>query len=464
VADSGHDHLFISQGTGTAGSIVVTDFSGTVVATITGQDGVQGIALSPDGATLYAALASASAVTAISTSTLKETARYSLGNSAYAPFSVAVQSGRVWVSYDTGTPGQEPEIGAIDPAAANPAFVPQAAALGPAWIGGPPELAADPDDSGVLVAAEPGSSSSPGASFDTTTVPASVRAEVTALGGTGTQCENEIDVAVAPGGAEGVTACGAPYEHVRYDTQTLNVLGAYPSSPYPVAIAIATGTGVVAAGNESGEVGTYTYTVSYAGDISTAPAKATFKVAVALNQAALEIGGPAVVTFGRNVAITGTLSLGTGTPAAGTHITVVRTESGSKASKKFLLGTKPGGSFSLTDPAPAKGHYTYTASYGGDTYRVYHHTGHLNASVTVTPNKHGQCVDLLVQQYSGGLWFFNSLFGCFKLNSSSKLATYLTLLKAGGARYRMSAEYLRSAADKTNLSTSGSWFYFKVVK
>lgn len=109
------------------------------------------------------------------------------------------------------------------------------------------------------------------------------------------------------------------------------------------------------------------------------------------------------------------------------------------------------------------GYFTST-KISGVTYRVYHHTGHLNASVAVTPDKHGQCVDLLVQQFSGGIWFPNSLFGCFKLNGSSKISTYLTLFKAAGARYRMSAEYMRSAADKTNLSTDGSWFYFKVVK
>lgn len=63
VADTAHGHLFISQGTFADGqasysddSILVTNLSGAVVATIPGRDGVEGMALSPDGSTLYAAL------------------------------------------------------------------------------------------------------------------------------------------------------------------------------------------------------------------------------------------------------------------------------------------------------------------------------------------------------------------------------------------------------------------------
>ncbi len=825
VVDSVHDHLFISQGSGTAGSILVTDFSGAVVAMIPGQDGVQGMALSPDGATLYAALASDGAVSAISTSTLQEITSYPLGDPSYVPVSVAVQSGQVWVSYNTGAPGQA-AIGAIDPAAADPVFVPQATA-GPSW-GGAPLLASDPGDSGVLVAVGPGQPAT-GVSFDTTTVPAPVLAQAATLGGAGASCENPNDLAVVPGGAEVITACDAPYEQVRYSTATLTPIGAYLTNPYPDAIAIAAGTGTVAAGigilepriyvfapdgatplnvfepgadfvlaprglaqsadgselfaviqdtttsayslavfddpaktqstlalsgpssaiaddtltlngtltlsggvalpagatvnvtrtapdntvtalppaqpgpgggftvtddpaevgtytytasyagdtgiaratgsftvtvalntsaltlngppsaivdagltikgilalgngaapppgttvtvartdpgnvttplppaplapgggftvtDRPAKAGTYTYTVSYSGDVNTTPSQATIKVTEALNRAALKIGGPAVVTFGRNVAITGRLSLSAGTPRAGTPVTVVRTESGSKATKRFALRTRAAGGFALTDPAPAKGHYTYTASYGGDAattsarvalavtvarttpsmalttsaadyvygtritvratlgatfadrtvsiyarpagqgwkllktgrvsaagvltagyqvtrstafravfagdvhnapaavsrevgawvkvsmsnsgyfksttingvvYRVYHHTGHLNAAVAVTPDKHGQCIDLEVQQYDTGgrVWFANQTFGCFGLNGSSTVSTYLTLLGASGFEFRMRADYVHSATDTANLSTDGAWFYFEVVK
>ncbi len=151
VVDSAHGHVFISQGSSSLNEIVVTNLAGQDVTTITGQDGVRGIALSPDRGTLYAALGSSHAVTAIDTSTLQQTASYPLGD-ANTPQDVAVQSGKVWVSYDTGTVGSA-AIGDIDLSATTPAFETQAAMGG--WYSAP-GLAADPDDTGVLVAAEPG--------------------------------------------------------------------------------------------------------------------------------------------------------------------------------------------------------------------------------------------------------------------------------------------------------------------
>src|SRR5579872_4167100 len=56
AVDSAHGHIFISQGSSGQNGILVTDLTGQVVTTITGQTGVMGIALSPDGSTLYAAL------------------------------------------------------------------------------------------------------------------------------------------------------------------------------------------------------------------------------------------------------------------------------------------------------------------------------------------------------------------------------------------------------------------------
>jgi hypothetical protein len=52
-----------------------------------------GMTLSPDRTTLYTALASGHAVTAISTATLRETASYPTGS--ISPYDVAVQGGTV---------------------------------------------------------------------------------------------------------------------------------------------------------------------------------------------------------------------------------------------------------------------------------------------------------------------------------------------------------------------------------
>ena len=152
AVDSVHDHLFFSQGSSAQNGILVTDFSGNTVTTITGQTGVMGIALSPDGSTLYAALSGAHEVTAISTATLQQTAAYPLGD-ANTPFNVAVQSGKLWVSYDTGTAGQSGDrrlrpVGG-QPRPGDPGR--------DGRLGSAPMIAADPSDTGnVLVAIEPG--------------------------------------------------------------------------------------------------------------------------------------------------------------------------------------------------------------------------------------------------------------------------------------------------------------------
>ena len=86
VVDAAHGHIFISQGSSSQDGILVTDLSGQVVTTITGQPGVVGIALSPDGSTLYAAVSTA--VDAISTSTLTQTASYPVP-AGDSPFNVA---------------------------------------------------------------------------------------------------------------------------------------------------------------------------------------------------------------------------------------------------------------------------------------------------------------------------------------------------------------------------------------
>src|SRR5690349_21676086 len=103
VLDPAHQHIFISGG-GSSSSILVTDYSGQTVATIPNEPGAYGLALSGDGSTVYAALSGSGAISAISTSTLAETARYSTGPN---PAFVAYTSGKIWFSYFPPTPGAQ---------------------------------------------------------------------------------------------------------------------------------------------------------------------------------------------------------------------------------------------------------------------------------------------------------------------------------------------------------------------
>ncbi len=94
AVDAGHGRLFVSGGD----LVVVTDLDGHIVKTIDGEKGASGLALSADGATLYAALNGAGAIAAISTAKLKETARYKVGS--FCPRDLALAQGRIWFSHE----------------------------------------------------------------------------------------------------------------------------------------------------------------------------------------------------------------------------------------------------------------------------------------------------------------------------------------------------------------------------
>ncbi|MFJ5305378.1 YncE family protein [Streptomyces sp. NPDC088350] len=175
LVDTAHQHLFFSQGAGSA-DIVVTDLAGNPVTTLTGEQGATGLALSPDGGTLYAALADGDAVAAIDTATLTESARYPTGTGS-APVSVAAAGGKVWYGYTADGGGG---IGAVDPAAADPAPTPQP---GMASWAVAPVLAAG---GGVLAAEEPQQDLSHVATFDVSSGTATAKADTDVYGGTAT--------------------------------------------------------------------------------------------------------------------------------------------------------------------------------------------------------------------------------------------------------------------------------------
>ncbi len=619
VVDSAHGHIFISQGSSSLNEIIVTNLAGQEVTTITGQDGVMGIALSPDGGTLYAALSSNHAVTAIDTTTLQQTASYPLGD-ANIPLDVAVQSGKVWVSYDTGTVGAS-TIGDIDLSAVTPAFETQAAMGG--WYSAP-ELAGDPQGTGVLVAVEPGESPAAAASYNVTVDPATVLAQSASLT---PQCDNEGDLAVVPGGSGFILACGAPYAHYRYSTADLSEQGSYASTNYPDAVAI-DAAGDVAAGTgdnpyspdlyiykQGGDTALNTFSLDASGanllprGLAWAPdgsqlfavlqnSDSTYSLQVidgpTLIQPSLSLTGPATAYINKPVTLKGALAVSSGPqPPAGTPITIVRSAAGGGAVQDFTANTAADGSFTLTDTPPALGQYTYTASYSGTatiapatvaktvtvtlirasltlttgpttrtyeptvhltahlgttnsnrsvsiyaetfgsttktllktgkvnskgeltvshktphsttfsvvfsgdadyaartvthavrvrakvsesqsgyygsnrvgrtTYRLYHRTDLLHVHATVAPNKRGQCVEFEVQEYFQGAWQANVATPCVKLSSASKASAPFRLTQADiGYHYRVRADYIRNGTDTSNLSSDSAWQYLIV--
>jgi hypothetical protein len=525
VVDSAENYVFLSEGlsstaladgTDPGGGIVVTNLDGGYVTTLDAGDGVEGLALSSGGGTLYAAIAAKGqgAVFAIDVSTVTATnptqTDYPLGTSDQ-PYSLAVQSGDLWVSYDAGSVAGAGGVGEIDLTAASPAFAP-VPAMG-TWHSAP-DLAADPSDQNVLVAAQPGIDPAEAATLDTATDTAMASQTDLGSGGSGTECSTEDQIAVVPGGTQFIAGCESPETAELYGTgagglaspvhgyanagtdapdavaisaggtvavgylesQTVDIYqpdgtllnalslpatgylanaglawsadgsevfaisqdytGGYSltvfddptltrstltltgpatavlDSTFTLTGSLTLGSGVVPSGttvsitrtgpggsttpaaipvtshgtftftDKPTALGTYTYTATYAGVAGTIEsATATSEVTVALDKATIALDSPAFVTYGDNVTIAGKLSLQSGSPAAGTAITVVRTEAGSKATKKFNVRTKAGGGFTVTDVRPAKGKYTYTATYKGNQTTTSAKTG---LAVTVT--------------------------------------------------------------------------------
>jgi hypothetical protein len=398
VADTAHGHLFISEGTSlieqtspTDSTILVTDLSGNPVAMLPGPFGEDGMTLSPDGTTLY--VTQDNGVAAFSTATLQQTSFYSIGFPAY---SVVVQSGRLWVSYDEG--GSTYTIGSIDLSTGSFDATP----FPGTWVELPPLISADPaGQSGTLVTSSVGSNPPTVASFNVSN-PAAV-AQIASSQSIG-DCPRPNGLAVLPGGAafvcdgvtystadlstqvvygiEGVVAAAAdgtlamagPPEGGSFPDTFPDVFvfppGATSFSSYKAAYALEGPTAVVDALAFSADAEDL-YAVIQNTDTSGDPSSFTVLDLDARAMTTLTLSGPASGTADGTVTLTGQLTtLLTGTQAAlpGAKVTITRTISGAgnKPTKTLSATTAADGTFTVTDPLPAHGTYTYTASYAGD--------------------------------------------------------------------------------------------------
>lgn len=385
----GSQYVFISEGpastTSAATGIVVTDLNGNYVTTLDSGSGADGIALSPDGSTLYAALSAQNAVAAITVSTITAATPaqvlYPLA-ATDVPYEVAVQSGKVWVTYRSGGVGGA--IGAINLAAATPdaAFEPDATTAG--WYS-PPDIAVDPADSGVLVGLQPGISDTEGVAFNTTTDPATITAQGSVDGFS--NCPFESGVAVQAGGKDFIADCGSG---LVFSTTAANFDTPVSTYPVPTTAMATSATGTAAFGG-NGTTNLYVYTSSgkqankltlgaqvlglafsadgtrlYAVSSNTNTTFALTDVQQpTLPQPALTLSIPATSPITQSVTLAGKLTLPGGKLLpAGTPLTITRTGV-SKAS--FTAKTAANGTFAVADHSAgaALGAYAYTLSYAG---------------------------------------------------------------------------------------------------
>jgi hypothetical protein len=389
---NGNSYLFVAADS----EIIVTSLAGKQIATIDAGDGIDGIALSADGGTLYASVASGSHADSIAAITVSSVASGTPGQVFYPlaagdqPGSVAVQSDKVWVGYSpTADAVTTWRIGAIDLADGG-AF--EAAATPGTWTS-EPMLAADPDDAGVLVAVDH-ESPAEAATYKTTTDPAAPLAAQGELGGGATACSYLAQIAVMPGGKQFAAACmGAGVD--AYNTADLSEAASYNANGAGASLAVGVAVnadGTVAVSNRTDiyvykkagallttlEIGTGDEITEGNGlawlDTADGPGLAAAYGAGDNPPYAVEIfdqaeGQPTVTftasaktSFGHPIRLSGT-SLLPGGAADTSRVTITRSGPGGTATLP-AVSPSAAGAFTVTNTPKAVGTYTYTARSG----------------------------------------------------------------------------------------------------
>ncbi len=234
AVDPAGGHVFVSGGPGTS-SIVVLNYAGTIVKTISGENGASQMTLNPATHTLYVALHDATAISEINTQTLTETRRFS--TAPYPdPTSLVIAGGKLWFScYQGDGEGCSNSIVSADLDGSNMAtpisgffFATMLASGGSTGnllaIGedyeAPPEVKVY-DVSGttpnLVSSARPDDSDVASMTFD-------------------------------PNGTHLLLATGAPYYIQSLSTDSLLSSAQYPTGPYPVAVAVTPNGKFVAGG------------------------------------------------------------------------------------------------------------------------------------------------------------------------------------------------------------------------
>ena len=410
LVDDSAGYVFISEGyfssslQTTGGGIVVTDLAGTYVTTLDSGHAAEGMAIR--GGTLYAALDADQAVAAIDTATIRNPTPtqtlISLGNSSYLPYDLALQSGKLWVSYG-GTSGGFGGVGDIDLTASHPMFTPNVLTGTSFYYA--PDLAADPKDDGDLGAAVPDQSAVPLATFFVAGSSPVLLAQSSPIHFN--DCpSSELGDAMTAGGGTLLVLCDGYPSPLAFTTTTLAPAGSYgtlPGSPFASAVAVAPDGAVAVSASggpspgvtdiatfTSGGVALNTYEYGFSPSAMTNglawssnstrlyavlvsytngnPASATYSLQVIENAVApaLTLTGTSRVNYGAPITLSGTVTTGTVAPPAGSEVTISRTRSGSTSTTHFAAFTAASGAFSFTDKTrPIPDHYSYTASYNG---------------------------------------------------------------------------------------------------
>jgi hypothetical protein len=428
-ADKGAGYIFYSEGQ-SAGAleerdslaksgVIVTTLNGSYVKTLESGNGTEGIALSADGSTLYAATATGIAAINANTLATENDVPLVAGGGTLLPYDLAVQGGDLWISYlaenaDGDTVGNG--IGGLslaDIASGAGAALTPTQLSGPTWSA-PPSLAADPQESGALAAVEDGSSPPLVATYnvDSATPDMPVATSTTAAVQF-VNCPSAGPATILPGGTFFWVSCdGTETEYNMALFREGTVFGGLPfSAADGVDVAattsssrnVALGTSVSGTGNlPAAQVGVYeagggmlnifsfvapdtdtrdsvvglgwgsTGSTLYAVVEETSSAGANSYALDVLPDAnraasALTLGGTSKAAYGTAVSISGRLTFSAYGGLAATTVTVTRTHAGgSTVSLGKVTGSTANGTFSFKDTtALSPGTWIYTVSYAG---------------------------------------------------------------------------------------------------
>ncbi|MEV6115141.1 Ig-like domain repeat protein [Streptomyces sp. NPDC052109] len=372
-------------GDSTNGTVTAADYSGAVLGSVGGVTGVSDLAVSDDGATVYAAAPEIHEIWAIDANTLDVKARYTVSTNT-GPRHVAFSGGKVWFSYGDQWDG---DIGSVDPSVdpasgTDPVTLQQFPTEGTSvGIWGQALLDTDPSQPGILAVGETGLSTDSMAVLDVS----SGKPALVAWHFGDYSLNNGIgDIDLVPGGKQ-VLVNGKDRD--AYADGKFKAAGSYPSGQ----LADIASNGLVAQVN-GGKILTYqpnatlplhTYDegTSRTADLAWAPDDSRLFALVgtdvedggytlkaltdpALNNPALTVNAPATATRAKALTVTGRLTASVPLPA-GAKLQVTRVDLDSPNGRALPAVTvRSDGTYSFSDTPPAGGTVTYKVTYTGD--------------------------------------------------------------------------------------------------
>jgi hypothetical protein len=367
-------------GDSSAGTVAATDYSANVLASAGGISGVSDLAVSDDGATIYAAAQETHEIVAIDAATLDVKARYPVATGK-GPRYLAFSAGKVWFTYGDQWSGN---LGSVDPAT-DPASGTDPVALAQmpegVTIWDPGFLDTAASRPGVLAIGETGISTDSMAVVD---VSGATPQKVAHYGGDYTLNSGIYDIDLVPG-ADEVLVNGAVRD--AYADGKFGQTGTYPGAQQ--ADIAPDGTVAQVNGNS---IATYrpnatkairTYNAGSYGtaDLTWAPDNSRIFALVGKsgggytlktltdtekNVPTLTVNAPASAARAKKLTVTGKLSATVALPA-GVKLQVTRTDLESpKGKAPAAVTVRADGTYSFADTPPAGGTVTYKAAYAGD--------------------------------------------------------------------------------------------------